>query len=211
VVELPPSLCNPAEITPASIEQETRRAPESVRAVSVHRKFFTRGTIRTPFTVPTATPAGNFFAKVILIYYCRCKMLELLTRIPMDIINISINKFYKFAWQPCWYYLWWEVKKHLGSICSSTTIFIRRPNLVTATGLKCITEAYLFLCCLRSSKLYHSKHEKKVPIRVIILSSHINYRSRPQMEPRCFSKKKKKLRIATGEYTFQRNRDMSDW
>lgn len=88
MVELRPSRCNPTEITPASTEQETGRAPESVRAVSVHRKFLTRGTIRTPFTVPTATPAGNFFVKVILTYYCRCKMLERLTRIPMDIITI---------------------------------------------------------------------------------------------------------------------------
>ena len=86
-------------------------------------------------------------------------------------------------------------KKTLGSICSSTTILIRRPNLVTATGFKCITEACLFVCCLRSSKLYHSKHEKKVPIRVIILSSHKNYRSRLQMEPRCFSKKKKRTKV----------------
>ena len=88
MVELRPSRCNPAEITPVSIKQETGRAPQSVRAVTEHRKFLTRVTIRTPFTVPTTTPAGNFFVKVILIYYRRCKILELLTRIPMDIINI---------------------------------------------------------------------------------------------------------------------------
>jgi hypothetical protein len=83
-------------------------------------------------------------------------------------------------------------KNHLGLISPSTMIFIRRPNLVTTTGLKCIRETQQFVSCLRSPKLYHTKHDKKkVPIKGITLSSHINYRSRLQMEPNCFSEKEK--------------------
>jgi hypothetical protein len=88
-------------MTPAPIEQETGWATESIRAVSEHSKFLIHGTIGTPYTVLTPLPAANFFVNYILIHYRRCKMMELLTHIPMDIINIYINKFSTFAWQPC--------------------------------------------------------------------------------------------------------------